>query len=134
MKDTIEHITEILQAYEQQLTNPDIENLIRMRSELAIYSFRFGSILADLNEKYNLSYFQRKIQTSKQKANFVNKHKMPVNKATISADIECEEVILKETEAQSLADRAKILLDQTNKVMDAISQHVSYLKYEKQNG
>ena len=58
---------------------------------------------------------------------------MPVNKAENSAQIECEDELRIETEAKSTADKANILLNQANKVIDAIGQHISYLKQEKDN-
>ena len=86
-----------------------------------------------MKRDYNQSYFIRKISINKSTQGFITNKKLPKNKAETLSLIENEEIYAKEIELESMAYQYDLLLRQVNKILEAMSQRISYLKTEKEN-
>ena len=129
----IERIVEIIQSYERSISSQDIHKLIELRDLLAVNSFRLAQEAAELKKDYNSTYFIRKISVNKSTQGIIGEKKLPMNKATLEATIANEDIYKQEQELESAAYQLDLLLRQSNKVLEAMSQRISYLKTEREN-
>ena len=125
----IQEITKQIESYQRSIGSNDINGLIELRDMLAINSFYLAQELAEAKSNYNSSYFVRKIQIEKSKQGFVKE--MAYNKATTEALIQSEELYKSELDMESIAVSLDLLLKQVNKILDAMSQRISYLRDEQ---
>jgi hypothetical protein len=107
----------------------DIETMIRIREDLSIGSFYFAEIVSDLKITYNHQHFIRKINIAKDKQAFLAEGKT-LGQSDNEALIKNEEAYNEQLETEGNSYKADILLRQTNKVLEAMSQTISYLKIE----
>jgi hypothetical protein len=131
--DTLNRITQIIDKYESSIRSQDIEGLIVLRDHLAINSYRLAQEAAELKKDYNSTYFIRKISVNKSTQGIIGEKKLPMNKATLEATIANEDIYKQEQELESAAYQLDLLLRQSNKVLEAMSQRISYLKTEREN-
>jgi len=129
----VERIVEIIQSYEKSISSQDIHKLIELRDFLAVNSFRLAQEAAELKKHYNSTYFIRKISVNKSTQGIIGEKKLPMNKATLEATIANEDIYKQEQELESAAYQLDLLLRQSNKVLEAMSQRISYLKTEREN-
>lgn len=129
----VERIVEIIQSYERSISSQDIHKLIELRDLLAVNSFRLAQEAAELKKDYNSTYFIRKISVNKSTQGIIGEKKLPMNKATLEATIANEDIYKQEQELESAAYQLDLLLRQSNKVLEAMSQRISYLKTEREN-
>lgn len=131
--DVIEEISKGIQWYFENSVKASIDVLMEFQDKMTAYSFWMAEITADQKKDYNLKYFSRKIEVAKSKQGFIKNQKSPVNKAEIDAVIENEDILKAEVEAESYTYKCDLLLKQTNKLLDAIRQRISFLKDEKRH-
>lgn len=128
----LENITGIINVYNKKYSTLSIDALLNCKDQLVTFNFNLAEEVAEAKRSYNMGYYIRKINVVKQKNALINQG----NSATAaeSAAIEKNEEHLKEElDREALSYRMDLLLKQSNKVVDAIQQRVSYLKVEKQN-
>jgi len=106
-----------------------INIILTARDRLAGYSYYIAQQVAETKTEYNLAYYIRKIQVNKSTQGFIN-NKIAISKAKIDAELENEALIKTEIELEAQTYRADLLLKQINKILDAISQRIAYLKVE----
>jgi len=129
MQETLDHISQIIEWYKLSSKGAGIDDLIDARDQLASYSYNLAEFTADLKIEYNSKHFIRKINIAKSKHAFLNKG-MTLGKADNEALIKHEEAYNSEIEYEAEAYKADILLRSVYKVLDAMSQHISWLKQE----
>jgi hypothetical protein len=79
---------------------------------------------------YNECYFQRKIEIARSKKKSFDRHE-PNTRAEVDAIIASEGLFNAEILKEGTAFKLDLLLKAANKVVDSISQRVSYLKIEE---
>jgi hypothetical protein len=129
--DVITEIGNILSWYKSKGQTATIDNLLRAKDKLAVNSWYLAEQAADMKSEYNMSYFQRKINIGRAKQEMTSKG-MPVNRAEIDSLIQNEGLFKSEILKEAAAYRMDLLVGQTNMVIRAIEQRVSYLKREKE--
>ena len=129
----IEEVNKLIDSYERSIESQNLSGLIALRDRLAINSYRLAQESSEMKRDYNQSYFIRKISINKSTQGFITNKKLPKNKAETLSLIENEEIYAKEIELESMAYQYDLLLRQVNKILEAMSQRISYLKTEKEN-
>ena len=128
----IEEITQIINVYNKKYSTLSIDELLNAKDRLVTFNFNLAEEVSDAKTSYNMGYFVRKISIAKQKNRLINQGDSAA--AAESAALEGNEENLKqEITGESISFRLDLLLKQSNKVVDAISQRISYLKTEKHN-
>jgi len=128
----IEQITEIIMAYNKAYKTLSIDDLLNAKDKLVTLNFNLAEEVATAKDSYNMGYYLRKINVTKHKNAYINQGKSAT--AAESAAIDNTRAELKaELEKESYAYRLDLLLKQSNKVVDALQQRISFLKREKQN-
>jgi len=133
MKDLTETITklqELIKEYNNIRDSQNISLILDIKDQICAWSFRFAELTADLKIKYNEKYFIRKIATAKTKHALI-RNDMTIGKADAESMIEHETEYKSEQEIEGLSYKADIMLRQTNMIIRAIEQRVSWLKVEK---
>lgn len=129
--DILESIEELINSYERSILSNDIAGLIQLRDRLAISSFRLAQAATEYRGDYNRAYLGRKISVNNAALRLMKDHHFTVSKADKEAFDLNKGKYEKELEAQTLNDQYDILLRQVNKILEAMSQRISYLKTEK---
>jgi len=124
-------VEECILAYEEGYKTLGIDDLLNFRDKTSILAYRLAEQVADFKAEYNRSYFIRKITISKTKQGLISGKKYAVSKAQIEADVLHEEELKTEINNESAAFRADLLLRQLNKILESVSQRISWLKTEK---
>ncbi len=88
--------------------------------------------MAEAKKSYNYGYYIRKINIIKAKNRYINQGTSAVA-AEAKALEEFAGDLKTELDREAFSYRLDLLLKQSNKVVDAIQQRVSFLKTEKQN-
>ena len=133
MNKTIESIERLLAEYYNKGAGQHITELLDIQDKLAIHSYRLAEMAANAKNEYNGCYFIRKISVGKNVQGLMNSRKISKAQAQVEADIMSEEDFKAELDAEGEAYKYDMLVGQTNKVLSAIQQRISYLKTEKQN-
>lgn len=133
MKQTLKDITVIIDWYnglENDYTG--INALIDARRNLSTLSFRMSVIAGTIFKEYHDAYFKRKTNFYRAKLEGIEKKKSATESETYA-----EVDIIPYREAESIAegsrDSVRIVMNQVNEVLSALSQQISYLKQEKAN-
>ena len=129
----LEEITTKIQGYIKEYSqirdSGNISLLLNVKDNICAWSFRFAELTADIKIDYNDAYFIRRINVAKSKQALINKGSA-IGKADVDSMIENEEAYKAEQEYESLSYKADLMLRQTNVIIRAIEQRVSYLKFE----
>ena len=128
----LEQITEVIQAYNESYKDLSIDNLLNAKDKLVTLNFNLAEEVAEAKKSYNYGYYIRKINIVKAKNRYINQG----TSATAAEAKALEEFAgdLKiELDREAISYRMDLLLRQSNKVVDAIQQRISFLKVEKQN-
>ena len=128
----LEQITEVIQAYNESYKDLSIDNLLNAKDKLVTLNFNLAEEVAEAKKSYNYGYYIRKINIVKAKNRYINQG----TSATAAEAKALEEFAgdLKiELDREAISYRMDLLLKQSNKVVDAIQQRISFLKIEKQN-
>lgn len=128
----IEEIKEILNWYFINGSKASIDDLLINQDKLSIWACNLGEFTGELFDAFNANMFIRKFSIAKKSLD-LQKANMTISRADKEALVDNESNYKKEIEAQGEANKADILLRQTNRVLDAMRTRISYLKAEKDN-
>ena len=126
----LEEIQEMLSYYKSNYKNLEINNLLDFQDKLSINSYFLAEEVAKIKAEYNFDYYNRKIEFSKSKQGFINQSKKNYEADNL-ASIETQQLLNTEVEFESVGFRLELLLKQVNKILSAVNQRISYLKFEK---
>ena len=131
MSDTLEQIRKDIDFYHSNAKEISVDKLLKLKTHLTTLNYYLAEQVADMKESYNNSYYIRKISISKTKNAYVNKSYAATKAESIATEEEAEKL---ETELnnEALANRLDLLLKQSNKIVEDITQRISVLKQEKQ--
>ncbi len=129
LNEIIEAIQGFIKEYNDLKGSNNISAMLEVKDKICGWSFRFAELTADIKEDYNNRYFIRRIATSKTK-NALIRNGSKIGTADTEAIIEHEADYKSEQQAEALAYKADLMLRQTNIIIRAIEQKVSYLKWE----
>lgn len=127
--EELKQISEIIIWYGDNGHNESIDYILAQRDKLATLSFRLAEICGDSKGDYNKLYFLRKIAVAKSTSQIMQKG-LAYNKAEGESLLKHEQEYRKELTKEAEAYKMDLLLKQTNKILDAMSQRVSYMKQE----
>ena len=129
LTEIIEKLQGLIKEYNQVRDSGNISLILDLKDKILGWSFRFAELTADLKIEYNQRYFIRKIATAKTKHALI-RNDMTIGKADAESMIEHETEYKSEQEIEGLSYKADIMLRQTNMIIRAIEQRVSWLKVE----
>lgn len=132
LNETISKLQEQIKEYNDIKSTNNIPLLLDVKDRICIWSFRFAELTADLKIDYNQKYFIRKIAVSKTKHALI-RNGTAIGKADAESIIEHEVEYKTEQEIEGLSFKADIMLRQTNIILRAIEQRISFLKFEQNN-
>lgn len=128
----IEEIEQLLEWYDNNSSNANITTLLDVQDKIAIRSYTLAEQLAEIKKSYNFAYFTRKIEFNKAKSHYINTKNKGVSAADVEATLDIQSTQEKEIEFESIGYKLENLLRQLNKILQAIQQRISFLKYEYQ--
>lgn len=129
--DTLSEIEKILSRYFTDGSKMQVTELLDLRDRLSIHSYRLAEYTADAKTTYNASYYIRKISVLKETQNIIQVRKLSKAQAEIEAEIINDELFQNQQIDEARAYKHDLLLKQTNQVLSAMQQRISYLKKEK---
>ena len=129
LEEVITKLKEFISEYNKVRDSGNIALILDLKDKILGWSFRFAELTADLKINYNERYFIRKIAIAKTK-NALIKSGTAIGKADVESMIEHEVEYKSEQEIEGLSYKADILLRQTNMIVRAIEQRISWLKVE----
>ena len=129
LTEIIEKLQGLIKEYNQVRDSGNISLILDLKDKICAWSFRFAELTADLKIEYNQRYFIRKIATAKTKHALI-RNDMTIGKADAESMIEHETEYKSEQEIEGLSYKADIMLRQTNMIIRAIEQRISWLKVE----
>ena len=129
LEEVITKLKGFISEYNQVRDSGNISLILDLKDKILGWSFRFAELTADLKINYNERYFIRKIAIAKTK-NALIKNGTAIGKADVESMIEHEVEYRTEQEIEGLSYKADILLRQTNMIIRAIEQRISWLKVE----
>ena len=129
LTEIIEKLEGLIKEYNQVRDSGNISLILDLKDQICAWSFRFAELTADLKIEYNQRYFIRKIATAKTKHALI-RNGTTIGKAESESMIEHEVEYKTEQEIEGLSYKADILLRQTNMIIRAIEQRVSWLKVD----
>ena len=132
MKTTLTRIHGAIDWYEKHSSTEDIEGLINARDVLAVLSFRLAEMVGDNYGQYNESYYIRIIETSA-KINTLRKSKMAINQAEHETREQLRDHYKREKDAETIAHKSSLILKQVNKILEAMSQRIAFMREEQQS-
>ena len=127
--ECIEKIQDLLNAWLKTKDTANIAEKMDIQEKLAIWSVRLSEIVAQLDYVYVFSYVARKYETSVRK-NAIHKAGKSMAAAESLVDEELNSHRVQEVENEYLAERARNILNQVNKVLSTMSQNISFSKQE----
>jgi hypothetical protein len=131
MDEVINEIRKLVEAYKKQYKTLNISQLLNLRDKLATYSFNLAEISADAKDAYNTNLYINRIEFNRQKQHYMNEGKSGTQaEAMANTDKGVEESLDAKLGAESWGYRADVLLRQVNKILEALNQRISFLKYE----
>lgn len=128
---TILKISQIIESYCNNSDTMPIELLLTERDRLASFSYHLAEMCGSAKAEYNSNYFQRKMGVLKTTQKFLNSG-LKFNASENQSLLENENLYEEEMLTDAIAYRYDLLLKQSNRVLDAMSQRISYLKVEKE--
>ncbi len=134
MKSTDKILKEIrywINAYHTEKDNGVIEILLKIQDEIAIRTFTLAQYVGDYKTSYNASYFIRKIGVAKSSLSY-QKNGHTLGKSDHQALIDNADNYEQEQAHEATAVTLELLLKQTNVILQAMQQRISFYKSEKQ--
>jgi hypothetical protein len=119
-----------INQYDKLKGSGNIDKLLDIQDSISIRTFTLASYVADYSESFKGAYFNRKTEFAADVLNF-RKKDMPVNQAEHEAMVKGRGLLEVETDMENTTKRLHLLLQQTNKILDGMSQRISYMKQEK---
>jgi len=132
MKETqlITEIGDLIAHYKEHGNKSTINDLLDMRDQIACNCWNLAEYTGDSKMSYNEVYFKRKIEIARQKQAMFDRNE-PNTKADVRAIIASEGLFNAEILKEGTAFKLDLLLKAANKIIDAISQRISYMKIEE---
>lgn len=130
--ELIEEIGNLIQHYKEYGNKATINDLLDMRDQIATNCYCLAEYTGDAKLSYNQVYFQRKIEVARQKQKMFDRHE-PNTKADVASIIASEGLFNAEILKEGTAYKLDLMLKSAHKVIDAISQRISYAKVEESN-
>jgi len=127
--EILDKINEMVSWYHKNCTKATPEQLLASKDKLVTLNYNLAEIVAEQAKNYHKSYYIRKLTIARKKNAYI-KSGEAVSKAESLATEEAANEFEQELELEALALRYELLLKQSNKIVDAIQQRVSYLKIE----
>ena len=134
MKSTDKILKEIrywINQYHANKGTADIEGLLKIQDEVAVRTFTLAQYVGDYKTSFNASYFIRKIGVAKSSLNY-QKAGHTLGKADHQALLDNASNYEQEQAHEATAVTLELLLKQTNVILQAMQQRISYYKSEKQ--
>ena len=128
----IEQVSKIIEAYKKSYKTLSIDLLLNCKDKLVTLNFNLAEEVAEAKKSYNYGYYIRKINIIKAKNRYINQG----TSATAAEAKALEEFagdLKTELDREAISYRMDLLLRQSNKVVDALQQRISFLKIEKAN-
>lgn len=126
----IDEIGQLIGWYKESGSTATISELLDCKDQIATNCWNLAEHTGDAKTDYNKCYFQRKIEVARQKQEAFGKGKT-ATKADVESIIKNEGLFNAEILKEGYAFKLDLMLKQANKVVDAISQRISYAKIEE---
>lgn len=130
MDEIITEIGKSISWYRDNVRTDSVEKLMYLKTRLVTFNYNLAEWLAAAKKSYNDAYFMRKIETAKQKNAYMNQS-MAGNKAESAAMEDKADELQAELDREAEAYKIELLLRQSNKVVEDITQRISIFKIEK---
>lgn len=133
MKSVAKILSEIDQwvnTYYQARESSSIEGLLDIQDEIAIRSYTLAKHVADYKKSYNGAYFIRQVGVAKSSLQH-QKNGLKIGTADKQALIDNESNYEIEQAHEATAVQLDLILRQTNRILDVITQRISHYKQEK---
>ena len=129
MRDILDNMKTAHSILDDYENTKELVAVLELYKRLSLYSVFLWENLSNYKKEYNIRNYNRKIEVSK---SYLNNKKSKITDRTSleMANTENEELFKQEQEMESLALRLDIFLKQINRVLQAMSSDVSYLKWE----
>ena len=127
--ETIEQISKVIESYNKSYRTLSIDSLLAAKDKLVTLNYNLAEDVAEAKKSYNYGYYIRKINIIKAKNRYINQG-TSATAAEAKAMEEFAGDLKTELDREAISHRMDLLLRQSNKVVDAIQQRISYLKIE----
>lgn len=132
MEEILKKVGDVISWYQENYNTENIHLLLRSKDNLVTLNYNLAEEVAEHKKLYNIHYFIRKIAINKTKNSYINQKKSAVESQNI-AEIEQADKLEAELEAEAISFRLDLLLKQSNKIVDAMQQRISFMRYELEN-
>jgi len=124
-------IEDIINLYIETSDSLPIDRLLSAQDKLSGYSFAFAEMVADAKQHHNNSYFKRKVAINRGVQSILSQGiTTAINKATSQVEIQNEDLLQEELDAEALTFKYDLKLKQINRILSAMSQRISFVKKE----
>jgi len=133
MKSVAKILTEIdywTNQYYKAREGADIDGLLDIQDEIAIRSYTLAKHVADYKKSYNGAYFIRQVGVAKSSLQH-QKNGLKIGTADKQALIDNEANYEIEQAHEATAVQLDLILRQTNRILDVITQRISHYKAER---
>ena len=120
-----------INEYNKCADSASIDSLLHIQDQISIRSFTLAQYVSDYKTSFNAAYFIRKISIAKSTLAH-QKRGLKQGQSDSQALVDNEEKYEHEQAHEATAVTLDLLLKQTNKILDAMAQRISYFKQEKQ--
>lgn len=131
--EIIEKIGKLVEWYNSNCKSATPVQLLDCKDLLVTFNYNLAEQVADMTKDYHKSYYIRKMAIAVKKNAYI-KNGEAIGKAESLATEDAAEQFESELEYEAMALRFELLLKQSNKVVDALQQRISYLKVELNRG
>lgn len=131
-EEILKNVADIIEWYKYNHCGATGDQLLDKKDLLATYNVNLGEIVSDVCSDFNDNKYLRDTILIKSKSQKV-KDGLAVNKAEIESRIENDKICQHTSELESLSDRYKRLLYQSNEVVKAMTQRIAILRKQHEN-
>lgn len=129
----LESISKCVNWYQNNYSKATPDQLLDIKDKMVTLNYNLAEELAYFKKEYNLKHFDRRIQISRQKNELINGGKSATAAESMATE-QSAEVYKSELENESAAVRLDLLLRQSNKIVESITQRLAVIRDEmKQN-
>lgn len=124
-------IEQIITHYSENSATIPLDRLLVAQDKLSGYSFAFAELVANAKQNHNNQYFKKKVAINRGVQHLVASGiEKAVNKATSKVEVQNEDLLQAELDAEALTFKYDLKLKQINKVLQAMQQRISFVKKE----
>lgn len=131
-EEVLEEVGKIMEWYYENAKDPHIEKLIKTRDRLAALSYNLAYMAGQLKGDYNAKYYIRKMEVSKKKQWYRKELKQGLGAAEVDAEVDTQQFVKDELQAETDAYTCELLLRQVNRVLDAMHQRIGFMRSEQE--